>query len=234
MRHQNAILTFVQGIRGVAKPKYQSPGEEVVIHEDEDKFVARMFELADAGLFHDGRAKAVAWRNVTVNHLNKMIRDRISNTKEPWIAGDRIIFTAPVMKGEVPVASTDEEGVVLSTSVEYHPQYPAFKVWELDIKTESGDFVLARLIHEDYKEALDLELKSLSEKKQWKSFWNLKDAFHSVNFAYALTSHRSQGSTYEYVFMEAGDIDLNRDAATKTKSRYVAASRASKELHVLV
>jgi hypothetical protein len=233
MRHQNSILSFVQSVRANPKPKFESSGQEVVIHE-EDTFISKIIEMADAGMFHNGQAKAIAWRNVTVNFLNKTIRDHVTKSDNPYVKGDRVIFTAPVMTDQkVLMASTDEEGIVKTFSQELHPKFKNYRIISLNIKTESGNMVNAKIIDPDDADKLEAALNNLSSKKMWKDFWALKEAFNTISYAYALTAHRSQGSTFEHVFLDAGDIMLNRqDPVTRTKCLYVGSSRASKFLHI--
>ena len=51
----------------------------------------------------------------------------------------------------------------------------------------------------------------------------------NVGYAYAITTHKSQGSTYEVVAVDAADINDVRDTSLKTKSRsiYTGLTRAS-------
>ena len=75
-------------------------------------------------------------------------------------------------------------------------------------------------------------LDEFKNTKKWHLFWKLKDAFNDIAYGYALTAHRSQGSTFERVFVDAGDIQLNRKSSERSKCLYVACSRASKELYI--
>lgn len=236
-RHDNSILTFVQGIRGNRNPVFESTGPEVFIHTDES-FEKRLIKAAKQGKFHAGMAKGIAWRNATVDLLNNIIRQEYHMTKSdnPFVKYDRIVVMAPI-PSDIPnapnLANTDDEGIVMNISINQHPKFPVYKVWTLDVRMESGDDILIRLIHESSKDALDMQLKEYAGKKMWKHFWNLKDAFHQVKHGYCLTAHRSQGSSYIEIYVEAGDIMLNRDIKTRMSCLYVGCSRASKQLHIL-
>lgn len=241
MRHQNSILTFVQSIRANQNPSFVSPGKEVTVFVDEAEFVEKIYADVDAGLFHEGKAKAVAWRNITVDTLNKMIRERAigeEKSKTPYIKGDRVIFTEPVTvkRNRVPVtiASVDDEGVVTAFEKDNHPAYPMFRILKVHVKLDdSKNIVQADLIDPRDSDKLTAHLKTLADKKLWGQFWQCKEAFHSISYAYALTAHRSQGSTFDNVYLEAGDIMSNRfDIDTRTKCLYVAASRAASNLFI--
>lgn len=50
----------------------------------------------------------------------------------------------------------------------------------------------------------------------------------SIDYAYAITTHKSQGSTYENVYVLENDLDTNRKPKERNQLKYVAFSRASK------
>ena len=234
MRHQNSILDFVQEIRGNVNPKFKSTGNQVFIQEESD-FIDKIKELAEKGDFHSGKAKAIAWRNMTVDFLNNYIRDNNTLTKsdDKFVIGDRVVFRQPVFLNERPLAATDEEGTVVEVDVAQHNQYPMLKAWKVKIKLDwTGSYVTTYIIHESSEKHLQMMLDEFKATKRWHLFWKLKDAFNDIAYGYALTSHRSQGSTFERVFVDAGDIQLNRKSSERTKCLYVACSRASKELFI--
>lgn len=236
MRHQNCILDFVQSIRGNKSPTFVSTGDKVFIDSSEDKFSAKIEMLARKGAFHSGKAKAIAWRNVTVDAMNQLIRrsNETTNSDDLYVIGDRIVVREPIMnESDRIVASTDEEGTVVDVGIAHHTIYPMLKAWRVKVKLDwTSEVISANVIHADSTKQLQTMLDDFKEKKQWKSFWKLKEAFHNIAYGYALTSHRSQGSTFEHVFVEAGDIMMNRNIDERTKCMYVACSRASKSLHV--
>lgn len=54
-----------------------------------------------------------------------------------------------------------------------------------------------------------------------------------IDYAYFITTHKAQGSTYDKVFINECDINLNPDVVERNKLRYVALSRPSKTAIVL-
>ena len=89
------------------------------------------------------------------------------------------------------------------------------------------------------RRSLDRSLKRLSEiakasfKKESKSFWRafflVRDSFASVGPASVLTVHRSQGSTFENVFV-ASDVFWPKELLLRKQLAYVAVSRASRQV----
>ena len=72
-------------------------------------------------------------------------------------------------------------------------------------------------------------LAALRRSKQ-ETFWALKELFHDVKYAYAITAHRAQGSTYENVYVDYQDILMNRERREAFQCLYVACSRPTTKL----
>lgn len=63
---------------------------------------------------------------------------------------------------------------------------------------------------------------------RWKKeYFALRDAFADLDFAYAMTIHKSQGSTYDHVYVHNDYLQSSEVA----QLMYVALTRAAKELH---
>ena len=54
-----------------------------------------------------------------------------------------------------------------------------------------------------------------------------------IDFAYAITVHKCQGSTYENVYIDEGDLDSNDCASERNRLKYVALSRPRKAAYIL-
>lgn len=66
----------------------------------------------------------------------------------------------------------------------------------------------------------------------WRRFFLLRDAFAWLGPAAVLTVHRSQGSTFNEVFVD-GDVFWAKDPLLRRQLVYVAVSRASEAVHLL-
>jgi exodeoxyribonuclease-5 len=91
------------------------------------------------------------------------------------------------------------------------------------------------VLHEDSaaRYAQDSEKLAYDAKatpRLWKKFWEHKDLFHDIKYAYALTAHRSQGSTYENVWVDYQDILINRNRKEAFQCLYVACTRPTTKL----
>ena len=73
-----------------------------------------------------------------------------------------------------------------------------------------------------------------TKKEAWKPFGELKRYYLWVDYIYAMTTHRAQGTTVQNVFVVQRDMDLNLDIEERNKLKYTAFTRAAKQLHILV
>ncbi len=71
------------------------------------------------------------------------------------------------------------------------------------------------------------EIGKNNSRSIWKQFFLIRDAFASVGPAAVLTIHRSQGSTFEEVFVDS-DVFWAKDKILRRQLIYVAVSRAKK------
>lgn len=249
MRHDNSILAQATAIRqaqGHPAPRFkrlpdfsEKLQEGVRFLEGED-FRKKILEAADAGEFFDPTgARAVAWRNVTVDALNALIRSRLFHNaaETPWLPTDRFLLMAPakdLLLDEL-LGTTDDEGSILSAEVEPHPQESEFLVWHVTASMDTGGIARFLVLHKESLPAYNRRCEELAaaarlDRRLWKRFWAFKESFHQLRHCYALTAHRAQGSTYDTAFVDWRDILLNRDRAEAFRCLYVAATRAKRQL----
>ena len=177
-----------------------------------------------------------------------------------WIEGDRVVFTAPhSIGGEINEIITDDEAVIVNISVGPHTNYDWLKCYYLHIRLNDVDPMVVSVIHEDSVDAFADELSSIAtmarnwkptplsakdineislgikkypktKQQLWDEYWELKDSIAYVKHGYALTAHRAQGSTYETVFVDSGDILTNYNRKEAKRCLYVAATRPTTRL----
>ena len=245
MRYDNQILKLATAMRKVV----DHPAPNINIASDNadgegiwrlsgTDFEAQLLKAADIGAFSEpNRAKAIAWRNITVDALNKRIRARIfDNPEQLWLPEDRVILMEPAkdLNDEVQ-ATTDDEGRVTSVEAVWHPTYGEFKCWRMSVTLDDGKPVSLWVLHEDFvaqaaARAEELAAKARLNRRLWGTFWDFKDAFHKVRHAYAITAHRAQGSTYDTAFVDWRDILINRNRGEAFRCLYVACTRAKRRL----
>jgi len=246
MRHDNQILSLATRIREVI----EHPAPSIQIRSDNDgqqgvwkmtkfEFKKSIFDAAQHGEFADGaKSKVISWRNKLVNEYNNIIRAAIFGAEAVpgyFLPGDRIVAGAPCERGDELLMTTDEEAIVESIAVTVHPFEPKYKAIELKCVTESNRIARLLVIHpesleESNRDAEGLAHEARGNSRSWKRFWEHKELFHDVRYAYAITAHRSQGSTYEQVWVDASDILFNRNRKEAFQCLYVASTRPTTKL----
>jgi ATP-dependent exoDNAse (exonuclease V) alpha subunit len=85
-----------------------------------------------------------------------------------------------------------------------------------------------------FKEFIDIWEKILGQ--LWEFYYYfLIDQFAQISYGYAITTHRSQGSTYKNVFVDLNDIIKNNIYKKEGfQCLYTAVTRASENLDILI
>jgi exodeoxyribonuclease-5 len=248
MRHDNQILSLVSEIRQVIF----SPAPSINIKSDNDgtegvwklskiDFKKQIFAAAARGEFADGHTtKVISWRNVKVDEYNQIARAAIFGAAaQPgfFLSGDRVVAAGPCERNDELLLHTDDEAIVESVIECKHPLEPKYHALELKCRTEENQLIRLLVIHPASQQQHDNDCELLAHEaranpKLWRRFWDLKDLFHQIKFAYAITAHRSQGSTYRNVFVDFQDTLYNRNREEAFSCLYVACSRAQKRLYL--
>jgi len=242
MRFDNALLRFATSIRD----KVYHPAPSLSIASDNDSlegvwncegdFIPRLQAAARSKQFGEN-VKAIAWRNITVDKLNTIIRRElfIEADKFKWLPGDRILLTAPAMdeNGDL-LANTNEEGEIEDISTSQHSSYPILCTM-LQVMLDTNRRITLQLVHPSSAPIFERIRKEKSDAargypKLWKEFWEYMDTFHQIKHGYAITAHRAQGSTYREAYVDWNDILGNSDRQEAFKCLYVACTRATDKL----
>jgi exodeoxyribonuclease-5 len=246
MRHDNQILSLVTEIRSVMDNfapsitiKSDHSDNEGVWKVTRAEFKRSVYDAAAAGDFADGnKSKVIAWRNIRVAEYNSLIRHAIYGAEADltsYFPGDRIVAAAPCVRGDEPLLTTDEEALVESAINCKHPMEPKYSAIELKCRTENNKIIRLLVLHPASFDQFNNDSQRLAHEakgngRMWKKFWEHKDLFHEIKYAYALTAHRAQGSTYENVWVDYQDILLNRNRREAFQCLYVACSRPTTKL----
>lgn len=245
MRYKDAILEYSTKVRGMVKsispritPISNNDGETgIFVHPSH---LLSVLEKSNDDFQSQDKVKVIAWRNLAVDHYNQKIRRMLfeDSSGKFFLPTDRVVVTEPAMTigGEEegkPLASTDDEGTVISVDPGLIHGIDCFvllirldtgKVVELTTPTPQG-----RIAYQAMKTRLADEAKF--DPSRWADFWEYHESFHYIRHSYAITAHRSQGSTYEKVYVDLHDIMRNRNISESIRCLYVASTRASKQLH---
>lgn len=175
----------------------------------------------------------IAWTNKIVDDLNNSIRCLIHKINKPAkiIINDRLIVDKPyqnyTINDEIIVKSIEIRTVEID---EFKDTYKAYYV--------NNDILI---IHEESEQEFNSKLNNLrgecikqSNKRLWKMYYNIeKKYFLNFKYAFCITSHKSQGSTYQNVVILTFDMFQNKRKNELQKMLYTAITRAKKKVYLM-
>jgi exodeoxyribonuclease-5 len=234
--------------------------------EDNEKFMDNLVNLFTSKDFDENPnfCKLIAWRNVTVDKFNQVIRRHIYKTSELkyLMPGEKLIADTPIIRNGNIVFNTSDEFAVVSYQLEsfgyVRPdtneekeerdqlQMEGMNTVDIDKKKRVFQIPYYRtmvnylgmeieidVLAPEGVEPLKWAISEVFRRKMFKEYEMLSERFAKVKYNYAITAHKSQGSTYNNVFIIEDDIDKNPTYIERNRIKYTAVSRASHNLFIL-
>jgi len=166
----------------------------------------------------------LTFTNKNVNIYNSFVRKDIEGFTKEYQIGDRIIVGSPVLSGKTVIYQNESEIIIKSISTTTIKSLNVYCINECI-------FTLIDPIKQS--KLLKKHLAMYAATNNWKQFHDLNDSIIPVRHAYASTIHKSQGSTYDYVFIDARNLVNNLTLLNK-KLLNVAVTRARYRAYLLV
>ncbi len=163
--------------------------------------------------------KIVAWSNRRVMGYNSYVRSLITQSPELQI-GEQLVTNNPILcRNKTTAYKTDSIVTVKEIRPEISNEYGVEGRW---ITLENNVGVFAPLV-QDHALAV---IKHYQKNKDWPAYFAAKDLFADLRPVYSCTVHKSQGSTYDTVFIDLTDIGKNTKREEVARLLYVAVTRA--------
>jgi exodeoxyribonuclease-5 len=198
-------------------------------------------------------AKIIAWRNKTVLTMNNLARKVIYGDESlgsKILIGEKLIANNPIIENNEILFNTndeftvenfkiksskfkiDEENISLKyyeTGVSFIDDEEKKLMYYIDILHEDSQFDFDRILGGMKKTAIEKKGKE----KTWVKYYDFLRRYADVSYAYAITAHKSQGSTYTTAFVLEDDINVNINVIERNRIKYTAYTRSSNKLYVL-
>lgn len=201
-------------------------------------------------------AKVIAWTNIVVNRYNDMIRKMRygDESVHRLVVGEMLIADQPIKDGasnailfntndemEVLELVTEKEVINGGTEDELILEYYAATVRDL----ETSKVRQIRVIHESSMELYEQIIGLLRDtakaypktswkaKEAWRDFYGFIEMWAQIKYNYAITAHKSQGSTYQNAVVMEGDINKNPKLRERNRIKYTACTRPKKILYIV-
>lgn len=213
------------------------------------------YNWALSDIMEGQNTRILAFRNATVQRYNAEIHHAIHGSATPFAIGQTVMANeahdeARDRDGLKKIhLHNSEEMEVLGIEREGHPRHPGVDSWKLTLKRDSGEIATCYIadnprqlqseISQCFNEAarLKAELQNTrdTEKDRRRKDligrgWALRNDFAGIRHTYAMTVHKSQGSTFFTAIVDLSDLNAIRDDQEFNRALYVATTRPSERL----
>ena len=218
----NPIIDLATSFRGTVNTgEFFSfvPDGTNIQYLDRDAFEAEILKEFNDPTWTHNRSKVLAWTNATVISYNRAIRDHVKGAPE-FSEGDYAVCNSYVANKQGGI-KTDQLVLIthIGSEVDHHGLYGHW--FTLDNRHEA--FMPTSL---DDKKALQKKAKKADNLGLLQAI----DSWIDLRAAYACTAHKSQGSTYETVFIDLDDFAKCNSGDALARMLYVSVSRAKERV----
>lgn len=163
----------------------------------------------------------------------------IHETGKPFLPGERLMLESPI---DPPKGPQNGDFVTIAKKMPESNMYLGFHVWDMNVIDVFGDEYSIKIPNdENEKKAIDSRVKFLSKEfRQSNDGYRKKELSREMEIltgtivqaghGYAVTIHKSQGSTYQDVLFLTGGMKYFTKKDEKKRMAYTAITRASKNL----
>jgi exodeoxyribonuclease-5 len=158
----------------------------------------------------------------------KVLRSEVIEYKVNWL----------VFKSSTELASEIDDPFAEYSTQRSH----VFKAYKCICKSEEDSQTRTiYIIHEDSEEYYNQVVSALAttakkaymKSKAWVAYYQFQDWFANVKHNYAITAHKSQGSTYANCVTVYTDMEVNSNVVERNKIKYVSVTRAKNKLFLI-
>jgi len=206
-----------------------------VVKDYKDHFV----EAKETG--NPNLIKIVTYKNDKRIALNTAVRNLLFDNPAEYELGEMIIFNNNYEADGKKIENAEEYPVIDFNKNEFSVAGQTFKGYNLISPKDDGNLIEYPVLQKSerprfnqFVQQLFTQAKAIKGTAGYSSAlsqaWGALGYFADIDYGYAITSHKSQGSTYETTIIDEGDI-LSVGATSnqaKSQSIYTAITRSSK------
>lgn len=200
-------------------------------------------------------SRILAYRNATVIALNQRIHAELHGSADLFAPGETAMLNeAYEYAPEKRLVNSEEVRIVAVVQGE-HPHWPQIEARRVTIERHGGEQVelwvgndpaqCATFRSELWSEYAQLKRErdsgassdrdiAVQVTKASNRAWAFVKAFAPLRHVYAMTVHKSQGSTLQTAIVDVGDIARMRDAGEYARALYVAVTRPRQNLGLVL
>jgi putative DNA primase/helicase len=184
--------------------------------------------------------RIIVWRNNTAAKINDWVRIQLwGEDAADYIVGDHLIAKRPVFRQTVTSIKgrKKEWTILLNNSDECEVVGDAklvtdkrgWQYWLVPVVTDSGNTIKLQLLTPASEKLRATEIKRLNDEKKWWDSSDLSKEYDECPYAYAITTHKSQGSSINNVFIDIADM---RGCPDLQQMQYTAVTRTKVKAYI--
>ena len=213
---------------GVFNPIHEVPG---IVEYLDDAAMQRMLDITFANQTTGSRV--LAYTNRRVVEFNDYIRQK-RMLPDSFQAGEILVNNSAIKLGKGKSLSVESEVTIRANRGPSQIEIEKgifMDVEYLDFTRHLGEMFNHVPVPIDRSHFNEL-VKYYKRQKNWERYFYLKQNFPDLRPRDAATVHKSQGSTYDSVFVDLGNISTCHQADQAARMLYVAFSRAKTKVYV--
>lgn len=190
-------------------------------------------EIDTAFISNGTDAKILAYTNNRVHDYNDYIRD-LRGLVDTYTVGEHLVNNSAIDMGKDRKMLSVEEQITITKLSDYTDFVEIEPGVQLEVRyaTLVNDFstIYTDVPLPEDKEHYQGLIKYYQKRKDWVKYFELKNKYPDLRPCDACTVHKSQGSTYDTVFIDLDDIGSCHNPDQVARMLYVAISRAKNRI----
>lgn len=220
--HQNSVM-LENHIKGdVLKPLIEDEHYKIIGHAEFIKLVNEQIVAENPNT----DTRIVVYHNNLVKDFNQQIQIAKYGTSD-YQVGQQLInneaFISKKFKTSIPNEATVVIKKIDSKDITLH----GITCTRVQLQGHASDFFIVKN-KEKYKE----KLNQAKREKDWSLFFSIKETFIDLRPIWAMTSHKSQGSTFDNVIVDFNDLESMRCKEDFPYMLNVATTRARNTVYL--
>lgn len=217
--------------------------EDVLMEDDTGYSYTSDYERCVQEVIDNENHRYLAWTNEAVNKFNFVARQKLFFNPQKVELDEILIFAQPY-NGSVNNYSNNSEIKVTKLEIK-EGKFQALRNFtphnstgeKVNIEEKLTYYLIndeVKIIHEssekEFKDVLTTLRRLTKEGLTWKAWFEFNEQFAKVGYRYSTTVHKSQGGTFDTVFINMKDINKNPNIPERKRLWYTAITRAAKNI----
>ncbi len=249
---EKTMFTLTEPVRNAGQPPLVALCAQ--LRETVETGIFKPIEGVDGAIYHlgdedmqegldhmfqdlDPSCRILSFTNSRAQDYNQYVRETVRQRPPELQPGDVMVMVQAYARGTFRLSVESEVEVVTAGPVEtcesftHVPGGEAIDFRTIGIRKDPNGQVYEVKVAEDQAQVVRV-IKSFSRRKDWSSYFDLKAAFADMRNKASCTVYKAQGSTYDSVFVDLGNIGTSYDAEQVARMLFVAISRARSTVYL--